>query len=63
MFYCPECRPKEIFCDNGLNFIDADNELEKELELLSHEKITNNLLAKGIQWNFQPPSSSHRVGV
>ena len=53
--------PKEIFCDNGSNFVGADNELKMEIQLLLHEKITNNLLARGIQWNIQPPSSSHRM--
>ena len=56
-------RPKEIFDDNGSNFIGADNELRREVQLLSNEKITNNLLARGIQWNSQPPSSRHRGGV
>ena len=55
--------PKEIFSDNGSNFVGADNELRNELRLLSHEKVTNNLLSRGIQWHFQPPGSSHRGGV
>ena len=62
-FIAQRGRPKEIFCDNGSNLVGADNELRREILLLSHEKITNNLLAREIQWNFQPPSSSHRGGV
>ena len=56
-------RSKEIVCDYGWNFAGPDNELRKELQLLSHEKITSNLLAKRIQCNFQPLSSSHSCGV
>ena len=48
-FIAQRGRPKEIFCDNGSNFLGADNELRREIQLLSHEKITNNLLARGIQ--------------
>ena len=55
--------PKEIFSDNGSNFVGADNELKNELRLFSHEKVTNNLLSRGIQWHFQPPGNSHRGSV
>ena len=31
-------RPKEIFCDNGSNFVGVDKKLRKELQLLPHDK-------------------------
>ena len=54
---------KEIFSDNGSNFAGADNELRNELQLLSHKKVINNILSRGIQWHFQPPGNSHGGGV
>jgi hypothetical protein len=55
--------PKEIFSDNGTNFVGADNELKQALSCLQHETVSNKLLSYEIQWHFQPPSCSHRGGV
>ncbi|KER33904.1 hypothetical protein T265_00344 [Opisthorchis viverrini] len=49
-------RPLDIYTDNGSNFVGA-------VSLWGQAKINNRLLARGIQWHFNPPLASHRGGV
>ena len=56
-------KPKEIFSDNGTNFVGTESELKSCLQELSQEAINGKMLFHGIQWHFQPPAASHRGGV
>lgn len=65
-FYRMTCRrgtPKEIFSDNGTNFVGAYHELKELYEQINKEKIISTTAHKGIKWHFQPPSASHFGGV
>ena len=46
---------KELFSDNGSNYIGADNELKRIIEDLDQSQITSFALSKGFQWHFHPP--------
>jgi hypothetical protein len=47
---------KEIYSDNGTNFVGAKRELNQT-------KIDNFLKQRFIQWHFNPPAASHMGGV
>ena len=55
--------PKEIYSDNGTNFVGAEADLQRCLASLSQSVISNTLLEREVQWNFIPPAASHRGGV
>ncbi|VDP95275.1 unnamed protein product [Trichobilharzia regenti] len=55
--------PERIFSDNGSNFKGADASLKQIIRSWDKTKIANNLLEKGCEWDFNPPSTSHRGGV
>ncbi|XP_058805274.1 uncharacterized protein LOC131672213 [Phymastichus coffea] len=46
-------RPTDIYCDNGTNFVGADNALKK----LNWDVINSYSTAQRITWNFNPPSA------
>lgn len=51
---------RDIFSDNGTNFVGADTILKNQQKLLIEgikEKIIPNLADKSIQWHFNPPHS------
>ncbi|XP_046557263.1 uncharacterized protein LOC124266512 [Haliotis rubra] len=54
---------KEIWCDNGTNFIGAARELKEALAELDQNSIHSHLLQANIDWKFNPPSASHMGGV
>ena len=54
---------KELCSDNGTNFVGADRELKRSLEQWNQSQIHDELLQKGIQWKFNPPSGSHHGGA
>ncbi|XP_055589536.1 uncharacterized protein LOC129741775 [Uranotaenia lowii] len=58
---------RDIFSDNGTNFVGARNEL-KELNRWKADKTHNDLIAKecvhnGIEWHFIPPRAPHFGGL
>ena len=55
--------PKEIWSDNGSNFVGAHQELKKNIQDWNKDKIHDHLLKKEIKWNFNPPTASHMGGV
>lgn len=55
--------PNDIYSDNGTNFVGAHRELRENLKQWNEKKIDDILITRGIQWHFQPPSSSHRGGI
>lgn len=52
-----------IRSDNGKNFIGAEKELRRAIQSLNNDRIQTTLLAKGVQWIFNPPTASHHGGV
>ena len=55
--------PREIFSDNGSNFIGLSRELKEMVGGLPGDSLSNELVGRGIQCNIQPPNVSHRGGV
>ena len=56
---------RQIFSDNGTNFVGAENELRNAVNEMNHEKINDfmNKFGGDWRWNFNPPASSHMGGV
>ncbi|XP_063994422.1 uncharacterized protein LOC135171779 [Diachasmimorpha longicaudata] len=60
-------KPRNIYSDNGTNFVGANNEI-KELYALAratdhNERIHKHLADQGITWHFIPPLSPHQGGL
>lgn len=55
--------PKELWSDNGTNFIGAQQELRRALQNWNQSQIYDHLLKKEITWKFNPPGASHMGGV
>ena len=55
--------PKEMFSDNGGNFVGSAAELKGWMSNLNQESINRSLCDHNIRWNFNPPLASHRGGV
>ena len=55
--------PKQIFCDNGTNFVGAEGQLKELLGRLDQGRIHAALVPKGVEWQFIPPSASHMGGA
>ena len=55
--------PRELFSDNGTNFKGAEAEVKQALLARNQQRIGDQMRAKGIEWNFSPPSASHAGGV
>lgn len=59
--------PKDIYSDNGTNFVGAKNELAELYAFVKNKNIQNdlqNIAAKeGIKWYFIPPRSPHMGGL
>ena len=49
---------REMWSDNGTNFVGAVNELG-DLEALDHDLITAKTADKGVNWHFNPPGGPH----
>ena len=55
--------PKNIFSDNGTNFIDAQGKLSKSLKSLDQDRIEAELTPQKINLNFSPPVSPWMDGA
>ena len=63
--------PKEIWSDNGTNFVGADKEIRNSIRQWNQDDLNKQLIKDGIncslcpmfQWKFQPPAASHMNGV
>ncbi|KAL0852653.1 hypothetical protein ABMA27_012494 [Loxostege sticticalis] len=55
-------KPKLICCDNGTNFVGANNELGKVLRS-SHKSVNEFANSEGIQFKFSPAYSPHLNGA
>jgi hypothetical protein len=57
-------KPKEMFSDNGTNFVGAMRELQDSLqELNENDSLHSYLLKSSIQWHFIPPQAPHFGGA
>ena len=57
---------RTLRCDNGTNFVGAENELKKSLDEMDDERIKEFLLKSGtdwINWKKNTPAASHMRGV
>lgn len=54
--------PKEIYSDNGTNFIGANNELQKQIAT-NHYSSADTFTDAHTTWRFNPPSAPHMGGV
>lgn len=55
--------PEKIFSDNGTNLVSGEQELRKTLMEWTQSMISKYMTMNGIEWNFNPPYSSHRGGL
>ncbi|CAH8641369.1 unnamed protein product [Schistosoma bovis] len=55
--------PKEIYSDNGTNFVGATSELRANMSVWDKHRINDLTVSKSIRWHFNPPVASHRGGV
>ncbi|XP_018368526.1 PREDICTED: uncharacterized protein LOC108764680 [Trachymyrmex cornetzi] len=60
-------KPTNVYSDNGTNFVGADKELKKCLEVFSQEQKGRNIMdyaaSEGIKWNFIPARAPHFGGL
>ena len=52
--------PVKIWCDNGSNFIGAQNELARNID---QKKVHSHCTSLEIEWYFHPPHASHWGGI
>ncbi len=55
--------PKEIWSDNGTNFVGAVAEMKRSIQQWNQTQIHQHLLQHEIAWHFNPPKASHMGGV
>jgi hypothetical protein len=55
--------PKEIYSDNGSNFVGCEREIKDWLTGLSQSSLTERIGEYGVKWCFNPPHASHRGGI
>ena len=56
-------RPKEIFSDNGTNFVGANRVFRDALQTFNQDRIHSHCSQQNIEWNFNPPTASHFGGA
>ena len=55
--------PQHMYSDNGTNFVGGARELQENItRLQKDDKVLGVLLAKQIEWHFNPPAASHMGG-
>ena len=55
-------KPDLIRSDNGTNLVGAEREMREAIGQWNAERIHNDMLQKGVQWEFNPPAASHFGG-
>ena len=55
--------PKNIYSDNGTNFVGANRILAEGWRNLNQDNVARSLSQRHIQWHFQPPLASHQSGA
>lgn len=56
-------KPKEMYSDNGTNFVGANRELKEALASIDNDKVHDSLAERGIEWHFNAPKAPHMGGV
>lgn len=56
-------KPELVRSDNGGNFVRGEKELRSAIDGWNQEAISEFLLQRSVQWNFNPPAGSHHGGV
>jgi hypothetical protein len=54
--------PKELYSDNGTNFVGAQGDIHDSLAKWDQAQIHNKLLEQETNWHFNPPYASHTGG-
>ena len=54
---------KELWSDNGTNFVGANKELKRALAEMDHGTIQSRMCHYGIDWKFNPPTASNMGGA
>ncbi|XP_064621090.1 uncharacterized protein LOC135483946 [Lineus longissimus] len=55
--------PKQVWSDNGTNFVGGERELREAIMGWNQEQIQKELCQRGTEWHFQPPLAPHMSGV
>ncbi|XP_059223223.1 uncharacterized protein LOC131997003 [Stomoxys calcitrans] len=55
--------PREIFSDNGTNFVGAERELREAIKQMESNEFVRHFTTATTKWNFNPPSAPHMGGV
>ncbi|XP_058809946.1 uncharacterized protein LOC131675118 [Phymastichus coffea] len=55
--------PREIYSDNGTNFVRANKELAEEIKSLDIRKQKQFAESRRIKWHFNPPDAPHMGGA
>ena len=59
--------PKDVYSDNGTNFVGASGILKEEFKKLQTDKaqsmVYDRLRMHKVRWHFNPPQASHQGGV
>ena len=55
--------PKEVYSDNGTNFVAGERELREAVAQLDEQKIAVTAVDRRIKWRFNPPAAPHFGGV
>lgn len=54
--------PREIFSDNGTNFVKGERILREEYEKIDKQELAGKVVSPNLKWNFNPPESPHMGG-
>uniref|UniRef100_A0A182XPV1 DUF5641 domain-containing protein n=1 Tax=Anopheles quadriannulatus TaxID=34691 RepID=A0A182XPV1_ANOQN len=55
--------PREMYCDQGTNFIGANRELSEALKGVNMQQLIEELDVPQTQWKFNPPAAPHFGGT
>jgi transposase InsO family protein len=55
--------PRDVYSDNGTNFVGALDDFQRALERWDQNKIHSKLLSKGSNWHFGPAEAHHSGGA
>jgi hypothetical protein len=55
-------QPKEIWSDNGSNFVGAEREMKKSMDEIDQDKMNSAMTTEGTAWHFIPPYAPHMGG-
>ncbi|XP_075150403.1 uncharacterized protein LOC142224509 [Haematobia irritans] len=55
--------PREIFSDNGTNFVGAERELREATKAIDTNEFVRVFTSRETKWNFNPPAAPHMGGA